>query len=128
MSKEILVLKAHRNADCEYQIEIVEVFENADGTTTDEPVNWSGCRFELHIRPNRREVVKLSSTTGDISITGNVLTIKLAHEKTRGAKWRTADYDLQVTTSDGKIKYPFGGVVTLEHNITDTSDGGQNEN
>jgi len=77
----------------------------------------------LHIRPSRREVVKLSSETGDISITGNVLTIKLAHEKTRGATWHTADYDLQVTTKDGKIKYPIGGIVELEHNITDTSDG-----
>ena len=124
MGKAIINLKAHRNEDCEYQIEIVEVFKNTDGTTTDEPVNWGDCRFDLHIRPNRREVVKLSNTTGDISITGNVLTIKLAHEKTRGATWRTADYDLQVTTADGKIKYPFGGTFELEHNITDTSDGG----
>lgn len=123
MEKAIINLKAHRNADCEYQIEIVEVFKNNDGTTKDEPVNWSGCRFDLHIRPNRREVVKLSSETGDISITGNVLTIKLAHEKTRSATWHTADYDLQVTTKNGKIKYPIGGVVELEHNITDTSDG-----
>lgn len=123
MGKAIINLKAHRNEDCEYQIEIVEVFKNTDGTTTDEPVNWGDCRFDLHIRPNRREVVKLSSKTGDISITGNVLTIKLAHDKTRGATWRTADYDLQVTTADGKIKYPIGGIVELEHNITDTSDG-----
>lgn len=123
MSKEILNLKAQRNADCEYQIEVVEVFKNTDGTTKDEPVNWSDCRFDLHIRPNCREVVKLSSKTGDISIIGNVLTIKLSHDKTRGATWHTADYDLQVTTPDGKIKYPFGGIVELEHNITDTSDG-----
>lgn len=124
MEKAIINLKAHRNADCEYQIEIVEVFKNAVGTTTEEPVNWSDCRFDLHIRPNRREVVKLSSEKGDISITGNVLTIKLAHDKTRGATWHTADYDLQVTTAEGKIKYPIGGIVELEHNITDTSDGG----
>ena len=123
MEKAIINLKAHRNADCEYQIEIVEVFKNTDGTTKDEPVNWSDCRFDFHIRPNRREVVKLSSKTGDISIIGNVLTIKLSHDKTRGATWHTADYDLQVTTPDGKIKYPFGGIVELEHNITDTSDG-----
>ena len=123
MSKEILNLKAQRNADCEYQIEVVEVFKNTDGTTKNEPVNWSDCRFDLHIRPNRREVVKLSSTKGDISIMGNILTIKLSHDKTRCATWRTADYDLQVTTADGKIKYPFGGIVELEHNITDTSDG-----
>lgn len=124
MGKAIINLKAHRNADCEYQIEILEVFKNAVGTTTEEPVNWSDCRFDLHIRPNRREIVKLSSKTGEISITGNVLTIKLAHDKTRGATWHTADYDLQVTTADGKIKYPIGGIVELEHNITDTSDGG----
>ncbi|RDE97960.1 hypothetical protein DPW02_00305 [Aggregatibacter aphrophilus] len=124
MEKAIINLKAHRNADCEYQIEIVEVFKNAVGTTIEEPVNWSDCRFDLHIRPNRREVVKLSSETGDISITGNVLTIKIAHDKTHGATWHTADYDLQVTTADGKIKYPIGGIVELEHNITDTSDGG----
>lgn len=124
MGKAIINLKAHRNADCEYQIEILEVFKNAVGTTTEEPVNWSDCRFDLHIRQNRREIVKLSSKTGEISITGNVLTIKLAHDKTRGATWHTADYDLQVTTADGKIKYPIGGIVELEHNITDTSDGG----
>lgn len=123
MSKEILNLKAQRNADCEYQIEVVEVFKNATGTTTEEPVNWSDCRFDLHIKANKHDIIKLSSKTGDISIIGNVLTIKLSHDKTRGATWRTADYDLQVTTLDGKIKYPFGGIVELEHNITETTGG-----
>jgi hypothetical protein len=123
MSKEILNLKAQRNADCEYQIEVVEVFKSAAGTTTEEPVNWSDCRFDLHIKANKHDIIKLSSKTGDISIIGNVLTIKLSRDKTRGATWRTADYDLQVTTLDGKIKYPFGGIVELEHNITETTGG-----
>lgn len=123
MSKEILNLKAQRNADCEYQIEVVEVLKNATGTTTEEPVNWSDCHFDLHIKANKHDIIKLSSKTGDISIIGNVLTIKLSHEKTRSATWRTADYDLQVTTPDGKIKYPFGGIVELEHNITETTGG-----
>lgn len=123
MSKEILNLKAQRNADCEYQIEVVEVFKGAVGTTTEEPVNWSGYCFDLHIKANKHDIIKLSSKTGDISIIGNVLTIKLSHEKTRSATWRTADYDLQVTTPDGKIKYPFGGIVELEHNITETTGG-----
>lgn len=122
MSKEILNLKAQRNADCEYQIEVVEVFKSAAGTTTEEPVNWSDCSFDLHIKANKHDIIKLSSKTGDISIIGNVLTIKLSHDKTCGATWRTADYDLQVTTSDGKIKYPFGGIVELEHNITEATD------
>lgn len=123
MSKEILNLKAQRNADCEYQIEVVEVFKNATGATTEEPVNWSDCSFDLHIKANKHDIIKLSSKTGDISIIGNVLKIKLSHDKTRGATWRTADYDLQVTTLDGKIKYPFGGIVELEHNITETTGG-----
>ena len=102
MTKEILNLKVQRAADEKITIEVTSV----DG----EEIDYSDCVLDLHIKPNKKEdgVIKLSSRTGEISATGNVIMIKIA------------EYDIQVTDPAGMVTYPFGGVVELQHNITVT--------
>lgn len=114
MTKEILNLKVQRAADEKITIEVTSL----DG----EEIDYSDCVLDLHIKPNKKEdgVIKLSSRTGEISATGNVITIKIARHKTLNATWRIAEYDIQVTDPAGMVTYPFGGVVELQHNITVT--------
>ena len=121
---DIIDLEMVRGDDEEFVFEVFELIKHKNGTTDELPLDYTNHRLDMHIKASKSETVKLSSTTGDIVANGNVITVKLHHDKTRTAMWRTAEYDLQVIDQYGKVSTPFGGVFELQHDITDITEVG----
>lgn len=93
---------------------VFEAFEE-DGSNSD----LSGCRFDLWIKPSSKgEIIKLSTSTGEITIDGNQIIVALSHDKTQGVKWGSAKWDLQCTNAIGLIQTVAGGEFTLIHDVT----------
>lgn len=107
------------------QIDLEMVRGDDDGWTfecTDEhdaPLDFTGCRFDLHIKPDKKgEIVKLSSVTGEISVRGNSVDVVIGHDKTENANWTAAKWDLQCTYGAGDVKTLCGGNFELIHDVT----------
>ena len=41
----------------------------------------------MWIEPKKGEIIKLSTETGEITVSENLVTVALSHDKTLGAKW-----------------------------------------
>ena len=90
------------------------VFES-DG----EPVDFTGCSFDMDIVPERGDSrrIRLSLSDG-IAVDGNRVQITVSHDKTEGATWQYAAYDLQMTDGTGRVKTLCYGRIRLMHDIT----------
>lgn len=73
----------------------------------------------MWIEPKKGEIIKLSTETGEITVSENLVTVTLSHDKTLGAKWETASWDLQCTSQPGLVRTLVGGEFTLIHDVTE---------
>lgn len=73
-------------------------------------------KADLHAKVKGKLVLALSSDDGTIEI-GERLLLHFTHALTDGAKWASADYDLQVI-SNGKVKTVMYGRLDMQHDIT----------
>lgn len=85
----------------------------------DSSVDLSGSRFDLHIVPDKSpEVIKLSTSTGEIVVNQNEITFHVNHDVTKNAQWRMAKWDLQQTTADNIVRTLCGGNINLKEDVT----------
>ena len=84
------------------------------------PIDFTGSRFDCDIVPlgSASEQIHLSTDNQGILISGNEVSLIIAHEQTENVTWKEARFDLQQTTADGKIKTWCNGKVRLQHDIT----------
>lgn len=83
-----------------------------------EPVDFTGCSFDMDIAPERGgRRIRLSLSDG-IAVEGNRVQITVSHDKTDGAIWQYAAYDLQMTDGTGRVKTLCFGRIRLLHDIT----------
>ena len=108
---ENIELETVRGDDDGWTFEILEDDEQKSDLT--------GSKFDMWIEPKKGEIIKLSTGTGEITVSENLVTVTLSHDKTLGAKWDTASWDLQCTSPQGLIRTLAGGVFTLIHDITE---------
>lgn len=108
---ENIELETVRGDDDGWTFEILEDDERKSDLT--------GSRFDMWIEPKKGEIIKLSTDTGEITVSENLVTVTLSHDKTLGAKWETANWDLQCTSPHGLIRTLAGGEFTLIHDITE---------
>ena len=104
-------LETVRGGDEGWTLEIIEDEEQKSDLT--------GRKFNMWIEPKKGEIIKLSTETGEITVSENLVTVTLSHDKTLGAKWETASWDLQCTSPQGLIRTLAGGEFTLIHDITE---------
>ena len=76
------------------------------------------CRFDLHIKPDKGSIIKLSSETGEITTEGNLIPVVIAHSKTENVTWEQAQWDLQCIDPHQKVTTLVGGDFTLIPDIT----------
>lgn len=105
-------------------IELETIRGDDDGWTfevlsDDEKINLSEYRLDMWIKPKKGEVIKLSTDTGEITVNENQVSVTLSHDKTHGAKWESASWDLQYTTQEGIVKTIAGGGFSLIHDVTE---------
>lgn len=108
---ENIELETVRGDDDGWTFEILEDDEKKSDLT--------GSKFDMWIEPKKGEIIKLSTETGEITVSENLVTVTLSHDKTLGAKWETASWDLQCTSPRGLIRTLAGGELTLIHDITE---------
>ena len=89
-----------------------------DVSDDDGAVDLGDYRIDLHIKPAKGDAIKLSSTTGDIKIKGNIIYVSVSHDKTENIKWQSAQWDLQLTDSTKKVRTICGGEFTLIPDVT----------
>lgn len=91
-------------------------FTYEDGSALD----FSGCRFDLHIKPMKKgePIIKLSTKTGDITVENNLISFTISHDKTENATWKNAKWDLQRIDSNQMIRTLVGGDFTLSEDVT----------
>lgn len=83
-----------------------------------EPVDFTGCSFDMDIAPERGgRRIRLSLSDG-IAVKGNRVQITVSHDKTDGAIWQYAAYDLQMTDGTGRVKTLCFGRIRLLHDVT----------
>lgn len=75
-------------------------------------------RIDLHIKPAKGDAIKLSSETGEIKIKGSIIYVSVSHDKTENVKWQSAQWDLQLTSKDEKVRTICGGECTLIPDVT----------
>ena len=105
-------------------IELETIRGDDDGWTVevlsdDEKINLSEYRLDMWIKPKKGEVIKLSTDTGEITVNENQVLVTLSHDKTHGAKWEEANWDLQYTTQEGIVRTIAGGGFSLIHDVTE---------
>ncbi|HEZ3258956.1 TPA: hypothetical protein WH400_001084 [Neisseria meningitidis] len=61
--------------------------------------------------------IRLSLSDG-IAVNGNRVQITVSHDKTDGAMWQYAAYDLQMTDGTGRVKTLCCGRIRLLHDVT----------
>lgn len=82
------------------------------------PLDFTNCRFDLHIQPKTGEKMKLSSQAQDILINENQVQLIIAHRHTQNANWKQAQYDLQCTYPNGRVQTLVGGSIVLIPDVT----------
>ena len=108
---ENIELETVRGDDDGWTFEILEDDERKSDLT--------GSRFGMWIEPKKGEIIKLSTEPGEITVSENLVTVTLSHDKTLGAKWETASWDLQCTSQQGLVRTLVGGKFTLIHDVTE---------
>lgn len=107
-------MKLQRGDD---EMRLIE-FKQDDGS----PYDLSNvARVDMHLATHSGTVLQLSTENGSIQIVdGNSgqLLLNFSHELTQNEKWISAEYDIQLTYQDGKIKTVLQGQITLLHDIT----------
>nr|DAN98904.1 MAG TPA: hypothetical protein [Caudoviricetes sp.] len=84
-----------------------------------DPMDFTDFRFDCDIAPNGRgERIRLSTTTGEITVNQNEVTLTISHDKTEGVNWAVAEWDLQRTNVQGLVKTLCGGKVLLKKDVT----------
>ena len=83
-----------------------------------EPLDFTGSRFDCDIVPNGAERFRLSTTSGEISVENNEITLTVSHEKTEQVTWTSAKWDLQQTSASGLVKTLCGGAIKLRKDVT----------
>ena len=84
-----------------------------------DPMDFTDLRFDCDIAPNGRgERIRLSTTTGEITVNQNEVTLTISHDKTEGVNWAVAEWDLQRTNVQGLVKTLCGGKVLLKKDVT----------
>lgn len=82
-------------------------------------------RADLHAVADKQRVLELSTVNSLIKVIneaeGEIL-INIPHNLTENSEWKIADYDLQLTFSDGKIKTVLEGQIHLLQDVTRVSD------
>lgn len=96
------------------------VFDVSNDEQTD--IDFTGCRFDLHIKPEKGAIIKLSTTTGEIAINKNQITVTLPHEKTEKVTWETASWDLQCIDQNDLVTTLAGGEFVLTQDVTVVDD------
>ena len=78
-------------------------------------VDFSGYRFDLHIKPTKKgePIIKLSTKTGDITVENNLIKVSISHDKTENAKW-----DLQSIDGNQLVRTLAGGDFALLADVT----------
>ncbi|NBH74883.1 hypothetical protein [Rodentibacter pneumotropicus] len=97
-------------------------FEVTEGDEQESAVNFDGCRLDLHIKPKRGDVIKLSTQTGEIAVENHLIHISISHDKTQGVKWESAKWDLQCIDQYHKVRTIAGGELTLIQDVTVVND------
>lgn len=88
-------------------------------TEQGDPMDFTDCRFDCDIVPNGRgERIRLSTTTGEITVNQNEVTLTISHDKTEGVNWDAATWDLQRTNAQGLVKTLCGGKAILKKDVT----------
>lgn len=104
-------------------IELETIRGDDDGWTFEvlgsDEINLSEYRLDMWIKPKKGEVIKLSTDTGEITVNENQVLVTLSHDKTQGAKWESASWDLQYTTQEGIVRTIAGGGFSLIHDVTE---------
>ncbi|GAB1649992.1 hypothetical protein [Mannheimia haemolytica] len=75
---------------------------------------------DLHLVSYQGEVlIALSTDDGSIETAeAGQMVLHFSHQQTARAEWTSANYDLQLTTAEGKRKTIMYGVVQLTHDYT----------
>lgn len=108
---ENIELETVRGDDDGWSFELLEDDESQSDLT--------GSRFDMWIKPKKGELIKLSTETGEITVNQNIVTVSISHDKTQGAKWEFATWDLQCTSQQGLVQTLAGGGFTLIHDVTE---------
>lgn len=83
-----------------------------------QPLDFTGSRFDCDIRPAGGEPIRLSTVSGEILVVNNEITLIFAHQKSEQATWSQAKWDLQQTTPQGLVKTLCGGRISLRKDVT----------
>lgn len=83
-----------------------------------EPVDFTGCSFDMDITPERGGRRICLSLSDGIAVKENRVQIMVSHDKTDGAIWQYAAYDLQMTDGTGRVKTLCFGRIRLLHDVT----------
>ncbi|GAB1649618.1 hypothetical protein [Mannheimia haemolytica] len=88
--------------------------------STGQPLALKDLRFDLHLVSYQGEVlIALSTDDGSIETAeAGQMVLHFSHQQTARAEWTSANYDLQLTTAEGKRKTIMYGVVQLTHDYT----------
>lgn len=89
--------------------ETIELIEN------NLPLDLAGCTLDLFIVPDDRHgdpVIHLTRGAGLEVIDDGVIQITCRREKTRGATWKTAKWDLKITDAQNWRETKVGGKIT----------------
>ncbi|MCQ9121558.1 hypothetical protein MUU45_001106 [Rodentibacter pneumotropicus] len=97
-------------------------FEVTEDDEQESAVNFDGYRLDLHIKPKRGDVIKLSTQTGEIAVENHLIHISISHDKTQGVKWESAKWDLQCIDQYHKVRTIAGGELTLIQDVTVVND------
>ena len=83
-------------------------------------VDFSGYRFDLHIKPMKKSepIIKLSTKTGDITVENNLIKVSISHDKTENATWESAKWDLQSIDGNQLVRTLAGGDFALLADVT----------
>lgn len=95
---------------------------NFTATLNNEPVNFKDNQLLMQVRSSENGglLMELSSDKGDFEIDENGYSaiLRILPEHTRGASWRTAVYDVQLSNADGTSITLTRGNITLIHDVT----------
>ena len=83
-----------------------------------QPLDFTGSRFDCDIRPAGGEPIRLSTVSGEILVINNEITLIFAHQKSEQATWSQAKWDLQQTNPQGLVKTLCGGRISLRKDVT----------
>lgn len=108
-------LRLYRGDDYAFALSV----RGADGL----PVNLAGLRADLHAAAGGETVLQLSTENGLIRAAETpdgtpVLLLDFPRDLTAAADWTAADYDLQISDAQGRVRTIMRGRIRLDGDIT----------